>query len=56
MIDLAFCIDLVLAVILTVIVLVICAGVAAFGWCIVRGILQGVQQSKEGDGKDGREG
>lgn len=53
MIDLAFCIDLVLAFIMIMIVVVICAGIAAFGWCIVRGIWEGAQQSKEGSEKDG---
>lgn len=53
MVDLAFCIDLVLAFFLIMIVIVICAGVAAFGWCLIRGILEGVQQSDKGSEKDG---
>lgn len=53
MVDLAFCIDLVLAFFLIMIVVVICAGVAAFGWCLIRGIWEGVQKSKAESDKDG---
>ena len=49
----AMLLDLVLWFSSIIIGLVICAGVAALGWCIIRGILEGVQQSDKGSEKDG---